>query len=330
MGALLPLEGLSRRRFVNTGVASFLIPMAFARAQSIPPNAPVNPALPPGDAARVAAGKDAANHLTINVAINGRGPFRFVIDTGADRSVIAEDVAGMLGLLHDRQVLVEGVVRTIPARTVHLDNLSFGPVSRDGLDVPILPRVLLGADGYLGLDAVDGYRVTFDFKNRELEIAQPRHQQLIGWSPPSEALVRVNGHDGHLRSVNCRADGIHTTAFIDTGAEVSVGNGKLFEALMEISPTYLKAESVPLTGITGGVVQGNVTTINRIHLNALTLDGCNIVIADLQIFRLWGLSDTPALLIGMNFLRQFSQVSIDYGRKELRFELARLVVAQRS
>ena len=330
MGALLPLDGVSRRRFVNSGAASFLFPMAFARAQSIPPNAPVNPALPPGDAARVAAGKDAANHLTINVAINGRGPFRFVIDTGADRSVIAEDVAVTLGLLHDRQVLVEGVVRTIPARTVHLDNLSFGPVSRDNLDVPILPRELLGADGYLGLDAVDGYRVTFDFKHRELEIAQPRHQQLIGWSPPSEALVRVNGHDGHLRSVNCKADGVRTTAFIDTGAEVSVGNRKLFEALMDVSPTYWRAETVPLTGITGGIVQGNVTTINRIHLNSLTLEGCNIVIADLQIFRLWGLSDTPALLIGMNFLRQFSQVSIDYGRKELRFEMARLVVAQQT
>jgi predicted aspartyl protease len=330
MGALLPLDRFSRRRFVNTAVASFLFPTALARAQDIPPNGPANPALPPDDAARIAAGKDAANHLTINVTINGRGPFRFVIDTGADRSVIAEDVAVMLGLLHDRRVLVEGVVRTIPARTVRLDNLSFGPVSRENLNVPILPRDLLGADGYLGLDAVDGYRVTFDFKNRELEIAQPRQQQLIGWNPPSEALVRVNGHDGHLRSVNCRADGVRTTAFIDTGAEVSVGNGKLFEALMNISPTYLKMETVPLTGITGGVVQGNITTIDRIHLNSLTLDGCNIVIADLQIFRLWGLSDTPALLIGMNFLRQFAQVSIDYGRKELRFELARLVVAQRT
>ena len=330
MGALLPLDGVSRRRIVNLGVASFLFPMAFARAQSFPPNAPTNPASPPDDASRIAAGKDAASHLTINVTINGRGPFRFVIDTGADRSVIAEDVAGMLGLLHDRQVMVEGVVRTIPARTVRLEKLSFGPVTRNNLDVPMLPRVLLGADGYLGLDAVDGYRVTFDFKNHELEIAQPRHQQLIGWNPPSEALVRVNGHDGHLRSVNCRADGVRTTAFIDTGAEVSVGNAKLFEALMNISPSYLKTETVPLTGITGGVVQGNITTINRIHLNALVLDGCNIVIADLQIFRLWGLSDTPSLLIGMNFLRQFAQFSIDYGRKELRFELARLVIAQRS
>jgi predicted aspartyl protease len=285
---------------------------------------------PPNDAARLAAGRDTANHLTINATINGKGPFRFVVDTGADRSVIAEDVAGLLGLLHERQVLVEGVVRTIPAGTVRLDNLSFGPVSRYNLDVPILPRVLLGADGYLGLDAVDGYRVTFDFKNGALEISQTRHRQLIGWNPPAEALVPVTGRFGHLRSINCRADGVRTTAFIDTGAEVSVGNVKLFEALMDISPAYLKPQTVPLTGITGGVVQGNITTIDKFHLNSLTFAGCNIVIADLQIFRLWELTDTPALLIGMNFLREFAQVSIDYGRKELRFELATLVVALRT
>jgi predicted aspartyl protease len=330
MGALVPLDRFSRRRFVNTGVASFLLPTALARAQSIPPNGSANPALPPDDAARIAAGRDAANHLTIKATINGKGPFRFVVDTGADRSVIAEDVASSLGLLQLRQVMVEGVVRTIPAQTVHLDNLSFGPVSRDNLNVPILPRGLLGTDGYLGLDAIDGYRVTLDFKNGALEVTQPHPQRLIGWNPPDVSLVPVMGRFGHLRSVKCRADGISTTAFIDTGAEVSVGNVKLLEALMDISPTYLKLETVPLTGITGGIVQGNITTVNRVHLNALIFDGCNIVIADLQIFKLWGLSDTPALLIGMNFLRQFSRVSIDYGRKELRFELAKLVVALRT
>jgi predicted aspartyl protease len=326
MSALLPLDRFSRRRFVSGGAASLLFPTALANAQSIAPGA----ALPPDEAAKIAADKDAANHLTINVMIDGKGPFRFVVDTGADRSVIAEDVAGALGLLHQRQVMVEGVVRTIPAQTVRLGNMSFGPVSRDNLDVPILPRALLGADGYLGLDAIDGYRVTLDFKNRALEVSQPRHAQFISWSPPDEALVPVIGRFGHLRSVNCKADGIRATAFIDTGAEVSVGNANLLEALMEISPTYLKLGTVPLTGITGGVVQGHITTVNRVHLNSLTFEGCNIVIADLQIFDLWGLNETPALLIGMNFLRQFSQVSIDYGRKELSFELAKLVVARRT
>jgi hypothetical protein len=50
-----------------------------------------------------------------------------------------------------------------------------------------------------------------------------------------------------------------------------------------------------------------------------------VVVADFRIFDVWGLRQQPALLIGMNLLRQFSKVSIDYGRKELRFDLARLV-----
>jgi predicted aspartyl protease len=262
--------------------------------------------------------------------INGKGPFRFVVDTGADRSVIAEDVASRLGLLHQKQVMVEGVVRTITAQTVHLDNLSFGPVSRDDLDVPIIPRTLLGSDGYLGLDAIDGYLVTLDFKNRVLEVAQPRGAYFSNRILADEALVPVMGRFGHLRTVHCRADSVRTAAFIDTGAEVSVGNAKLLEALLEISPNYIKPGIVPLTGITGGVVQGSITTVNKVSLNSLTFDGCNIVIADLQIFKLWELSDMPALLIGMNFLRQFAKISIDYRRKELRFELARLVVAQRT
>lgn len=45
-------------------------------------------------------------------------------------------------------------------------------------------------------------------------------------------------------------------------------------------------------------------------------------IADLQVFHLWGLQDRACLFVGMNWLRRFNRVAIDYGRKELRFDLA--------
>jgi hypothetical protein len=47
-----------------------------------------------------------------------------------------------------------------------------------------------------------------------------------------------------------------------------------------------------------------------------------LVIADFLVFDAWGLRHRPALLIGMNLLRQFGRVSIDYWLKELRFDLA--------
>jgi hypothetical protein len=55
---------------------------------------------------------------------------------------------------------------------------------------------------------------------------------------------------------------------------------------------------------------------------ALTFTDCPLVIADFLVFDVWGLRQRPALLIGMNLLRQFGRVSIDYGLKELRFDLA--------
>ena len=327
-------QGYSRRRFVGYGAASIALSPLIAKAQGTsllqgpPPPAPSGQA----DTTKIAADTDRARHLTIGVQINGRGPFRFVVDTGADRSVLAEDVASNLSLPRGPQVMVEGVIRSVPADTVKVEQLAVGPVTCQNLSVPVLPRSQLMADGYLGLDVIDGYRVTLDFKNSELLLSNPfnlpRHLMLLGgWIRPDEVMVPVNGKFGHLHAFDCAIDGIRAVTFVDTGAEISVGNSRLLEALAANDPSYVGKSTIPLTGITGGVVIGHVTTLKRVRMNALTFVNGSVAIVNLQIFDLWELSDRPALLIGMNWLRRFSKVSIDYGRKELRFELARLAVA---
>jgi len=85
---------------------------------------------------------------------------------------------------------------------------------------------------------------------------------------------------------------------------------------------------VRLTGITGGTMDGRVTSVERVQVGGLDYSDNGLVIADLQIFDLWGLGDRPALFIGMNLLRQFSRVTVDYGRKEIRFEFASLMTAR--
>jgi hypothetical protein len=67
---------------------------------------------------------------------------------------------------------------------------------------------------------------------------------------------------------------------------------------------------------------GKVLKVDTILLGNLEFSGCEIASADLDVFRIWGLADQPALLIGLNFLRSFQTVSIDYGRKEFRLKLA--------
>jgi predicted aspartyl protease len=310
----------SRRRFVGTGAASFAVSPFSARAQDALPSQPLGPA------SRLVAATDRAQHLTVGVLINGKGPFRFVVDTGAERSVIAEEVAAFLSLARGARVMIEGVIRTIGADTVNVAELVVGPATHRNLCLPVLPRSQLMADGYLGLDVIDGYRVTFDFRNSALVLSEPlripRHMRLFGWVPPNEVMVPVVGQNGRLHAFDCGVDGLRAVAFVDTGAEISVGNSQLFDALVANDPSYIKPVSIPLTGVTGGTINGRVTTLKHVRMNALSMDNGNVAIANLQIFDLWGLSGRPALLIGMNWLRRFSSVSIDYRLKELRFNLA--------
>jgi len=325
---LEPSNWLSRRRFVEYGAASFAFSSFVAKAQGapLPQGAPPLPAAQPVSP-EIAAATDAAQRLTIGVRMNGKGPFRFVVDTGADRSVIAEDVAQSLNLPRGDRVMVEGVIRSVPTDTAEVTQLAVGPVTRTNLSVPVLPRSQLLADGYLGLDVIDGYRVTLDFKSNELLLGMPSQmpRYLVppsGGNQPNELTVPVAGRHGHLRAFGCSIDRIRAVTFVDTGAEISVGNSRLFDALVANDSSYFKQDIIQLTGVTGGVVTGHVTTLKHVRMNSLNFENGDIAIVDLQIFDLWNLSDRPALLIGMNWLRQFSRVSIDYGRKELRFDLA--------
>jgi predicted aspartyl protease len=269
----------------------------------------------------------ATHLLAINVQIAGNGPYRFVVDTGADRTVIAQDVADALKLPRGPQAAVAGIARTVVADTVHVAKLDIDNLSKDDLDIPVLPRDWLGADGYLGLDVIDGHCVTFDFRNRSLTLGAPFPGYLPVRTRPDESVLRADGAHGRLRSFNCEVDGVRAVAFLDTGADVSVGNTRLLEAL---DGRFASTDTVLLTGVTGGSVSARTIAVDKLRLGGFDVVTAKLAVADLPIFELWGLKETPALFVGMDFLSHFSSISIDYGRKFYRLELASLLLAQRS
>ncbi len=280
-------------------------------------------AAPDQDTARINAATDAASHLMVEVHINGHGPYHFVVDTGADRTILASEVAVELGLSHGEAVMLKGVVRAVLTETVSIRTMTFGSITKRHLMVPTLSRSLLDADGYLGLDFLDGHRVTFDFQNHLLQVSEPRTRFSANWVRENEARIRASGSSGHLQALDCMVDRIPATAFIDSGAEVTAANEPLLAALAGRNPDFRATGSIRLIDITGGEIFGTVAVVNKIRLTeALIFTDCPLVIADFLVFDVWGLRRRPALLIGMNLLRQFERVTIDYGLQELRFDLA--------
>ncbi|WP_166932594.1 aspartyl protease family protein [Rhizomicrobium electricum] len=269
----------------------------------------------------IATVNDRSGHLSITVMVNGRGPFRFIVDTGADRSVLADTTAAALGLRPQGAVMLAGIIRTIRTETVNVDSLAFGEHVRRDLTLPVLPRILLQADGYLGLDVLDGRRVILNFAANELTIADPVPILLSVYHDPGINVLPAQGSGGHLRTARCSVDHHLVAALVDTGAESSMGNEALYRALLAGNPDLARHSMIALTGLTGGTAIGRLIKPSQADIGRFTLTDCPIAIADLQVFDIWGLADRPALVIGMNWLRLFKRVSVDYGRKELRFEL---------
>ena len=309
------------------GASSLAMASILAKAQTgSPPFGGVGSAVtaaPEPDPTPINAATDAANHLTVDVRINGNGPYHFVVDTGADRTILASEVAVELGLSHGEKVMLRGVVRAVLTEAVSILTMTFGSITKRHLTVPTLSRSLLDADGYLGLDFLDRHRVTFDFQNHLIQVNEPRARFSANWARENEARIRASGSSGHLQALDCMVDGVPATAFIDSGAEVSAANEPLLAALGRRNPSFGEMDSIRLTDITGGEIVGKVAMVDKISLAAaLTFTHCPLVIADFLVFDAWGLRQRPALLIGMNLLRQFGRVSIDYGLQELRFDLA--------
>src|SRR3984957_18195341 len=288
------LQKLSRRRFVKYGASALAMASILAKAQTA--SSPLGgvgsavTAAPDPGTARINAATDAASHLMVQVHINGHGPYHFVVDTGADRTILASEVAADLGLARGEEVMLKGVVRAVRTETVSIRTMTFGSITKRRLAVPTLSRSLLDADGYLGLDFLDGHRVTFDFQNHLLQVSEPRARYSANWTRENEARIRASGSSGHLQALDCVVDGIPATSFIDSGAEVSAANEPLLAALARRNPSFGEMGSIHLIDITGGEILGKVAMVDKIRLTAaLTFSDCPLVIADFLVFDVWGL-----------------------------------------
>jgi predicted aspartyl protease len=76
-------------------VAAMMLP---AMAVAEPGDAGLQTSAPTQEEAIISSGADAAFRMTVPVMVNGQGPFHFVIDTGADRTVISRETADQLAL----------------------------------------------------------------------------------------------------------------------------------------------------------------------------------------------------------------------------------------
>ena len=270
---------------------------------------------------------DWTSRITTPVYINRKGPFAFVVDTGANRSVVAAELAMELGLPPGRRAKIHGIQGLQDAATVDVQSFTAGRLQLPIADVPILPRQDLACDGFLGLDAFKSRRVEFDFRRGQVSILAGGFEGLEAPGPvatlTSDVVVRARQRFGQLTIAEAEVVGQRIGCFIDSGAQISVGNMAMRRILKARTGDQGFAPlPIILYGATGQQARGEVAEVPTLGVGALRFTDFNMSFADLHTFSLWGMQDRPAMMMGVDLLSLFAVVTVDFRQNAVRFRMA--------
>ena len=257
--------------------------------------------------------------MTVEVRVNGRGPYHFVVDSGADTSAVGLRVARDLELPLGTPVLLNAITDRNLVDRVKVASLTLGPSTISNLELPALSESNLGGDGMIGIDALVRQRLLLDFEQRVIKVEDaakppPRY--------PDEIVITAKRQRGQLILTEVRAGGVTLNAIIDTGSEISIGNLALRDRLLK-SGRNQKVWTVAATGVTGKTIDLQLGTIRELKLGSVTLGNVPLAFADVPPFTVFGVNDQPALLLGTDLLETFRRVSLDFHARKVRFQLRR-------
>jgi hypothetical protein len=299
-------------------------PPQIHKPRPVPPGTPADvPPLPPAqiDPSLAVGGQEVdakkiETRLSVDVQLNGRGPYRFIVDSGADTSVVGIGIARDLQLPLATPAILNGMTSRDIVDRVKVDELTLGPTTVRNLELPALREYDVGGDGIIGIDALVSKRLLMDFEKRLIKV----EDASVPYHPlPGEIVVTARRKRGQLILTHVRAAGVPLDAVIDTGTEITIGNLALRDLL--IRGNRDKFIEVPVIGVTGVTQKLLVARIGELHLGPITIADVPMAFADVPPFKLFGLSDQPALLLGTDLLETFRRISLDFKARKVRFQL---------
>lgn len=292
-----------------------------AQAQSpapIPDPALVNPAL----AEVLALDEDRNRRMTVPVRIDGSGPYDFMIDTGSQATAVTREINEGLGLRPAGTATLVGMASRRAVELVEVGRLDIGSHTITGLEAPVLEREHVGADGIVGLDSLQDFRVMIDFRDQTIAL-----EDMSGGKDASrrgfEIVVRARQKLGQLLITDAIVEGIRATVIIDTGAQASLANNALRDRIRT-----KRAQEVTTTDVNGVDLVGQMSLMRTLTIEGLSLTNVPLTFADTPAFEALGLHDTPAISLGMQHLALFDRVAIDFANRRVLFDVPREIARE--
>ncbi len=262
------------------------------------------------------AARKLRSRMTVEVGVNGTGPYRFLVDSGADTSVIGGRLATALALPTGRSALLNSMTDSSQVERVLVGSLQLGSSAFRDLELPRLAEHNIGAIGMIGLDALANQRLMLDFEKRKISVddATSPSPRMDG-----EIVVVARRKRGQLILTQVRANRLSLDAVIDTGSEITIGNKALRDRIARSGRTEF--QKVEVIGVTGKAAALDLAIVSELRIGAITLSNVPIAFADVPPFEVFGLNKRPALLLGTDLMENFRKISLDFRARKVRFQL---------
>ncbi len=284
------------------------------KGEAIAPPVTVTPFIQPFDL-------DATQRMAVKVMVGGKGPFSFLVDTGAERTVIARELAERLGLVEGEKLRLATIGGSAMVPSFRIAALQMSDLHLASVDAPAFFGRHIGAAGLIGVDMLEERRILIDFRKESMSILETRKRARSLIRDDDAIVVTARNMAGRLILSDARIDGKRVDVIVDTGAQTSVGNLALQELVAKNRQNRLPFLPTVLGAVTGEAVPATRTAIKRIVINGMDVNDLPVSFADSQAFRALGLVERPALLLGMDSLSLFDRIEIDFPNKRVVFDL---------
>lgn len=256
---------------------------------------------------------DRHTRMTLPVLVEGTGPFDFMIDTGSQATAVTQEILATARLAPAGKALLVGMASRREVDLVDVGRIEFGSNSYTNFAAPVLMRENVGADGIIGLDALQDFRVLIDFRKQTIAVEDATTKEKPGGY---EIVVRARIRLGQLLITDAIVEGVRATVIIDTGAQASLGNLALRDRIRT-----KRAQEVVTTDVNGVDIVGQLSFVRSLTIAGLSLNNVPLTFADAPAFDALGLHDQPVLSIGMQHLALFDRVAIDFANQRILFDV---------
>ena len=251
-----------------------------------------------------------SGHVLVRARLGEGPPLSFVLDSGASVSVITPQTRDAAGLAADagQPVVAHGAGGAVSdVRLVTLPDLVVGDRTVRGHQAAVMPLAhlesKLGAPiaGILGRNFLDGHVVELDLARGRLRLFLPASApELPDDAFPFERFEPV----GLIRLTARLSPGdAPVTAVFDLGAGRSVMSWSAARAAgFRPDDPRVRPVREGLLGADATALDAVEVSLEAVEIGPVRFDRPGVLVADLPVFGALGLSDAPAMVLGLDLL----------------------------